>query len=1026
MKNKFLIFTLLITLSSPCFADDYTSLLKQNAEIEAKIENLQGKRSQHLNNLLNTIKQNTPLNQQQKVTEKIMKNTLSDTDKTYLTEMNKLLSEQKILNNKLETVELKDLKALNKCYMDNLPKYKAMEAQKDRKIQEIIDKYPGGSTQREQEMKKVLSDFGNKSRKFTAQYRQPVEDKLISNINRTLPDSQKIKKTAGTQLFIQAPDGTMLLNCRHRGMSGDTDVAGGAIAAKRLQKVAGQLGINVDNNIAYTDLKSHEFTMNLNVTNDKAGSQFHHNQIALDARAAETYLSEKMGNNIVGKAEVANNDHLKKANHGLEMNSKDLLKKQNAHEFQAMVKGTLKAENNARLSDEQLNKILKKSGFDRSPEEFRQIIDIVKSNPDMAKAYLDESNIKQFQNACKETFKTTGEITRQKTQADILKASNDATSLEKQAQLLHKQGKTKEAAAIKKQADILRENVFDTKTRLKAQAEVLKINPDIKVDLPSKKIDVLSVKASALGIMNVADMADDLVVSIDESFDKHGEQAGDFVIWGQTMVNFGLKQNMLAGAAQTYKAHYDATGNHLDASVLATGQLLTEGGKTLLIVPKVNDLSTKYAERLHKEMIEEANARADEVEARLIRKIADTYRKYETLSDDLVYNKSYDLEKAAQRDALSKQLWDLSEKAHNGSLKSFKINDFADKITQAMNAKSTENAAIARYQIALDKQYYGNNDNQELQNASENLDLIAQEKHQNKIAEIEEKEAQIKKLIEQEAKRQEIAKFHSDSNIQIAQEDYERKKKNNEILEDLQKQKLAMQKSQASSQSVSLAQRKKSYMKTMAQATAQAASEAQTAMLDTMKKVDAARNPSSSIYNSPSKTYTSSTSQQNTKTYPQSKTSSTINTQELEVKQQAEGKKLAYQLNEIIKSRNNALANLQSYNAEMLKKENAVYKSTHDRLVQEKGSILAIGDIERGICKIEARKASGHLSKPIFVDNSSFNTYHTSYEGGKKYIDLINKLNKEIEIYDKQYGIKYENKTFWYKVSDGGYINIDF
>ncbi|MBU1083639.1 MAG: hypothetical protein KKG84_00970 [Candidatus Omnitrophica bacterium] len=273
------------------------------------------------------------------------------------------------------------------------------------------------------------------SREVHLKYREPFVQRIIAETNAELPKDQQIKRSLGSDIYkrdevtgkvLKDEYGRKILNPTHRGMQGDLDLGGSPSAVEKLEKKFGDYGIGkkVDPKIpvshkdynkvkdapGYRDFKQAEVTINIEGHVDKPGSSSHLTQVQMDAFSKETYVSVGMNKDQPGRKFVEVNDHIKKGTTGFAGPASVLLDPRSEDVFQGVGKATLKSIDPPKkpgqvqhVSDEQLNKILKETGYQGDVNTFKSQVADIKQGHLPQGVGLDEKNIKPFQEACQKT-----------------------------------------------------------------------------------------------------------------------------------------------------------------------------------------------------------------------------------------------------------------------------------------------------------------------------------------------------------------------------------------------------------------------------------------------------------------------------------------------------------------------------------------------------------------------------------------------------------------------------------------------
>ena len=200
-----------------------------------------------------------------------------------------------------------------------------------------------------------------------------------------------------------------------RGMNSDIDLAGSPTQTKKFMEELKQIGIAdafddvhcVQKTPGYVSIRGPmDTTVNYTGAQGPVGTEAHYNQIHVDARSAETYLSVAMKKNQPGRRSVEALDHLRKARKGLKTPANLILDKPEA--LQGACKGTLKAMNTLDISDVELEGILKRNHLDMDPQDFRVTLESIRSGQNIAPelADLKRKDIHKFHSALDDTTRT--------------------------------------------------------------------------------------------------------------------------------------------------------------------------------------------------------------------------------------------------------------------------------------------------------------------------------------------------------------------------------------------------------------------------------------------------------------------------------------------------------------------------------------------------------------------------------------------------------------------------------------------
>jgi hypothetical protein len=297
--------------------------------------------------------------------------------------------------------------------------------------------------------------------KQIATQRNVVHEGVINQANRdvmggTSNASNSAKQTAGTT--ITDPN--------HRGMNGDFDAGGGYRTTEKAAKILNEIGVKgppdpvtgkptsvrVRGGVLET---SPEFGMTVNAApgTDRIGSAGHQAQVKMGAQNGETYVSETGGSMRPGalKDHVATMDHAKKAMHGVETPPEKLVGA--SPEGQAMAKGTLKAANQAGLSQETVEAIARQHGV-KNPENILDRLAEVKTGRTTISS-ADEAA--KLQKVSRDVLRTSIAQTEKAAAAEV-------GARQKNIEMLEKNG-------LREQSQRLRNELADYNAKAKATAE---------------------------------------------------------------------------------------------------------------------------------------------------------------------------------------------------------------------------------------------------------------------------------------------------------------------------------------------------------------------------------------------------------------------------------------------------------------------------------------------------------------------------------------------------------------------------
>ncbi len=322
---------------------------------------------------------------------------------------------------------------------------KARHSQRVAEIQKQFPEGPRRSAALEAENARHMS----RSRELGTQ-RNEIHQKVIEEANRRVSSgateaSQKARQTAGTKPGEKG----------YRGMSGDLDTGAGAKTVDAIDDVLKDMGIKVDKKVHGGTVEyggDFNLTVNKEGRMGRPGSGAHQTQIAVDARNPETYVSEGMAKNQPGRIAVEVQDHLKKGAEALKTPPEKLAS--NPDLQQKMAKSAHKVMNTGTVSDGELQQILKESGINESPQEFRERMERIKEGRAKPGDVTPE-NAGKLQEATRRIGEKATETSGRIAEAEIRSTRERIAELERAG--------TPEARA---KAQKLREQLVDSKTRI--------------------------------------------------------------------------------------------------------------------------------------------------------------------------------------------------------------------------------------------------------------------------------------------------------------------------------------------------------------------------------------------------------------------------------------------------------------------------------------------------------------------------------------------------------------------------------
>ncbi len=384
-------------------------------------------------------------------------------------------------------VEKRFWKAKQKEYQTD---HKRAKTRLDAQLKSIRDKYPNAADNglAQLEIQNVTNQYYERSRNLAAGHQKDVQDMIRDELTKKSQSgmsktSAPIKDTAGsgyyqkdkkTGAIKRDKEGNPLINPKHRGHSGDTDVEAGTRTAdaKTIKAILTDKGlgdVSVDDKAGYVSIGEGKDGINLTINKSgenfgKVGSSAHQTRVQVDAESKETYVHIGMKKDQPGRSYVAVQDHKKKALKGLGADPGSLLDGDPKHTeaLQGMAKGTLKSMQEAQLSNEQLRKIIKDNGLRESPQTLRSKLAKLKEGQAIAPdgVGLHKGNIGKYQQASR----------------DIIEAAEKKTQTAKNQEMNEANAEIKRLTASKnpedrRRAAELRKRVVDSRVRIKSTQE---------------------------------------------------------------------------------------------------------------------------------------------------------------------------------------------------------------------------------------------------------------------------------------------------------------------------------------------------------------------------------------------------------------------------------------------------------------------------------------------------------------------------------------------------------------------------
>lgn len=316
------------------------------------------------------------------------------------------------------------------------------------RVAEIQKQFPEGP-RRQAALEAENARHLEKSRELGTR-RNAIHQKVIEEANRraasgTTDASKGMRETAGTKPGEKG----------YRGQAGDLDAGAGARTADKVDDVLKDMGIQVDKKVhAGTVEYGDDFNLTVNKEGQmgRAGSAAHQTQVGMDARNPETYVSEGMTKDQPGRKAVEVQDHIKKGTDALTAPPDRVAADPELQ--QKMAKSAHKVMNTGTVNDGDLERILKESGLNETPQQFKERMERIKEG--RAKpGDITPENAGKLQEATRRIAETATETSGKMAEAEIKSTRERIADLERTG--------TPEARA---EAQKLREQLVDSKTRL--------------------------------------------------------------------------------------------------------------------------------------------------------------------------------------------------------------------------------------------------------------------------------------------------------------------------------------------------------------------------------------------------------------------------------------------------------------------------------------------------------------------------------------------------------------------------------
>ncbi|MBP7275848.1 MAG: hypothetical protein KBA51_06575 [Kiritimatiellae bacterium] len=338
----------------------------------------------------------------------------------------------------------------------------------DARIKEIQRNNPPGS-QRDALVEHENGQFRQKNQELGAR-RDKIHQKVIEEVNTrtkggTTDASAPMEATKGTKPGEKGFRGTQ---------GGDLDTGSGSRTAGKVQEVLDDMGIKVEGRARGGTI---EFGDDFNLTVNKQGrmgqpgSAAHQTQVGVDARNPETFVSEGMAKDQVGRKAVEVQDNIKKARNAYDATPDQVVDSPDMQ--QRMAKSTKKIMDTQTLSDAQVEDILKQSGSTETVQQFKDRMERIKEGQAKPSDMTPE-NVESTQKAAKKIAETAAEQSTSQAHKDMADAQRKINDLEAQGD-----------PASKQQARKMREDLVDSRERLE---QTRKANSQPQDDLPTESV----------------------------------------------------------------------------------------------------------------------------------------------------------------------------------------------------------------------------------------------------------------------------------------------------------------------------------------------------------------------------------------------------------------------------------------------------------------------------------------------------------------------------------------------------------
>ena len=291
-----------------------------------------------------------------------------------------------------------------------------------RQMQTILDD-PGNSGNKAKMRAINLLENEYKRQKISiwAQRIEPFNQAIMSEVNQGLASEDMVRSTGGSQLFAKDKNTGKLITESLNNGAGQIKVYDGTFkasdldigcsgkkcreVAKKVDETYRKYGFSPSNVSKFSaDYDGARVTINMSPDDYPPGSYRHRAEITAQANNYESFVShscKKFNNECPGKQLVKVNDVNSKGLKYLHGDPQLLIGFENQERLSNAAKSTLKALEDGKVTDEQLERIAKNSGF--TPKQFKKVLQEVKENGrTFAGAGLTSDNISDFQGMARE------------------------------------------------------------------------------------------------------------------------------------------------------------------------------------------------------------------------------------------------------------------------------------------------------------------------------------------------------------------------------------------------------------------------------------------------------------------------------------------------------------------------------------------------------------------------------------------------------------------------------------------------